>query len=119
MKKLMPFLPALAFLFVTCGTPTYVYEESTYPRYYRPDPRARYHCTTPADCDKYFEALYYYAHLNHEAQKINLIDHRGFMLEGKVYENPAAGKMMFDGFVYDPNQQRWMHDVGVEMPTPY
>ena len=119
MKMLMPFLPVLAFLFVTCSTPTYVYEESTNPRYIRPDPRARYHCTTPADCDRYFEALCYHARLNHEVQKVNLIDQRGFMLEGKVYEDPAARKMMFEGFVYDPNQHKWMHNVRIEMPKPY
>ena len=118
MKKLMPFLPVLALLFVTC-TPTYIYKESTHPRYCRPDPRARYQCTTPEDCDRYFEALCYHARLNNEDQKVNLIDHRGFMLQGKLHEKPTEGKMIFDGSVYDPNRHKWMHNVSLEIPTPY
>lgn len=117
MKKLMPFLPVLTFLFVTC-TPTYLYNESTNPRYCRPDPRARYHCTTPEDCDRYFEALCYHARLNNEAQQVNVIDHRGYMLQGKMYDKPTAGKMMFVGSVYDPHHQKWIHDVRLEMPAP-
>jgi len=117
MKKLMPFLPVLAFLFVTC-TPTYVYKESTNSRYCRPDPRARYHCTTPEDCDRYFEALGYHARLNNEAQQVNIIDHRGFILQGKMYEKPAAERMIFDGSVYDPRHHKWMHDVRFEMAAP-
>jgi hypothetical protein len=117
MKKLIPFLTALAFLFVTC-TPTYIYKESENPRYCRPDPRARYHCTTPEDCDRYFEALGYHARLNNEAQQVNVIDHRGFILQGKMYEKPAAERMIFDGSVYDPRHHKWMHDVRFEMAAP-
>ena len=113
----MPFLTALAFLFVTC-TPTYVYKESTNPRYCKPDPRARYHCTKPEDCDRYFEALGYHARLNNEAQQVNVIDHRGFMLQGKMYEESTAEKMMFVGSVYDPHHHKWMHDVRLEMAAP-
>jgi hypothetical protein len=117
MKKLMPFLPVLAFLFVTC-TPTHVYKESTNPRYTRPDPRARYHCTTSEDCDRYFEALAYHARLNNEAQEVNLIDNHGYMFQGKMYEKPTAGKMIFAGSVYEPNQNKWIHKVVLEMPVP-
>jgi hypothetical protein len=116
MKKLVPFIPVLAFLFVTC-TSTYVYKESTNPRYCRPDPRARYLCKTPKDCERYFEALCYHARLNHEAQKVNVIDHRGYMFQGKMYEEPTAKKMMFEGSVYDPNQHKWMHNVRLEVPV--
>ena len=117
MKKLMLSLTALAFLFVTC-TPTYIYKESENPRYCRPDPRARYHCTTPEDCDRYFEALGYHARLNNEAQQVNVIDHRGFILLGKMYEKPTAERMIFDGSVYDPRHHKWMHDVRFEMAAP-
>jgi len=117
MKKLMPFLPVLAFLLVTC-TRTYIYNESTNPRYCRPDPRARYQCTTPKDCERYFEALGYHARLNSEAQQVNVIDHRGFMLQGKMYDKNTAGKMMFVGSVYDPHHHKWIHDVRFEMPAP-
>ena len=117
MKNLMLFPTALAFLFITC-TPTYVYKESTNPRYCRPDPRARYHCRTSEDCDRYFEALGYHSRLNNEAQQVNVIDHRGFMLQGKMYEEPAAERMIFDGSVYDPHHRKWMHNVRLEMPAP-
>jgi hypothetical protein len=116
MRNLMSFLPVLALFFVTC-TPTYVYKESTNPRYCKPDPRARYHCTTPEDCERYFEALCYHARLNNEAQKVNLIDHRGFMFQGKVQGKSVAGKMIFDGSVYDPHQHKWMNNVRLEMPA--
>ena len=121
MKKLIPFLPVLAFLFVTC-TPTYVYNESTNPRYSKPDPRARYNCTTSKDCDRYFEALGYHVRLNNQAQQINVEDHRGVILRGKMdfdRETPTAEKMMFVGSVYDPHYHKWMHDVRLEMPEPY
>jgi hypothetical protein len=36
-----------------------------------------------------------------------------------VYENPTGGKMIFDGSVYDPNQHKWMHNVSLDMPTPF
>ena len=117
MKKLMPFLPVVAFLLVTCSR-TYVYNESTNPRYLRPDPRARYICETPKDCDRYFEALGSHARLNNEGQQVNIIDHRGFMLQGKMYEEPTAEKMMFVGSIYDPHHHKWMHDVRLEMPAP-
>ena len=118
MKKLMPFLLVLAFLSVSC-TSTYVYKESTNPRYTRPDPRARYHCKTSEDCDRYFEALGYHARLNHEGQKVDLIDNHGCMFQGKLYEEPASGKMIFDGSVYDPNQHKWLHNVSLDVPAPY
>jgi len=117
MKKLMPFLPVLALLFVTC-TPTYVYKESTNPRYTRPDPRARYHCKTSEDCDRYFEALAYHSRLNSEAQEVNLIDNHGYIFQGKLHEKPTGGKMKFAGSVYDPNQNKWIHEVVLEMPEP-
>jgi len=117
MKKLPPLLLVLAFLLVAC-TRTLVYNESTNPRYTRPDPRARYLCKTPKDCERYFEALYYHARLNHEAQKVDLIDHDGFMFQGKLYEKPTGAKMMFVGSVYDPSQHKWIHKVMLEMPPP-
>ena len=120
MKKLMPFLPVLAFLLVTCSR-TYVYNESTNPRYLRPDPRDRYICETPEDCDRYFEALCYHLRLNHEAQQVNVTDHRGVILQGQMDFDPktlTAEKMIFVGSVYDPHHHKWMHDVRLEMPTP-
>jgi hypothetical protein len=41
------------------------------------------------------------------------------MLQGKMYEEPTAEKMMFVGSVYDPHHHKWMHDVRLEMPAPY
>ena len=120
MKKLMLFLTALAFLFVTC-TPTYIYKESENPRYCRPDPRARYICETPKDCDRYLEALCYHVRLNNQAQEVNVIDHRGVILRGQMDfdpETPSAEKMVFDGSVYDPHHHKWMHDGRLEMPAP-
>jgi hypothetical protein len=35
-----------------------------------------------------------------------------------VHEEPAAGKMIFEGFVYDPNQHKWLHNVSLEVPSP-
>jgi len=120
MKKLMPFLPVLAFLFVTC-TPTYVYKESTNSRYCRPDPRARYQFTTPEDCDRYFEALGYHVRLNNEVQQVNVEDHRGVILRGKMDFDPetsTAEKMMLVESVYDPHHHKCMHDVRLKMPAP-
>jgi hypothetical protein len=39
------------------------------------------------------------------------------MLQGKMYERHAAGKMMFEGSVYDPNQHKWLHNVRLEVPA--